>query len=231
MAKRIKSQNRGKGGPQFLAKNNKSKILDNRYQQWMTESYKILSFKTSKNHSGIFMKVSNGKQSGYLLAPTKVEVGREISSKKLEIGSVVELAKVPIGYKIMNIQFSPSSLSRLVRTAGNYAKIFSRDQRNTSLSLRKGKKISLNNSCICTVGSVAASDKNTIPYLRAGKKINSYHKKAYSVSPNKMNAVDHPFGGNSPGCGRNKEIKRTASPGMKVGNIASSRSGIRKRKR
>jgi large subunit ribosomal protein L2 len=44
-----------------------------------------------------------------------------------------------------------------------------------------------------------------------------------------MNAVDHPFGGNSPGCGRNKEIKRTASPGMKVGNIASKRSGIRKR--
>jgi large subunit ribosomal protein L2 len=48
------------------------------------------------------------------------------------------------------------------------------------------------------------------------------------TSANKMNAVDHPFGGQT-GPGMSKTVSRHAPPGAKVGSIAARRTGRRKR--
>jgi len=233
MANRILSQNRGKGVPKCLAKNKKSKIGENHYEKWMEEGYKVNSFINSGNHSGLFMKISSLKDktlNGIILAPRDIRTGLEV--KDGIIGTITHLKDLGVSTEIMNIEFSPGSKSRIARAAGTSFSISSKTEKAiTLLSKKRNRKIILDPNCRCMIGSVAGGDRKDIPLLRAGKKVNCSKKKAYGVSPNKMNAVDHPFGGNSPGCGRNKEIKRTASPGMKVGNIAPSRSGIRKKKR
>ena len=45
----------------------------------------------------------------------------------------------------------------------------------------------------------------------------------------KMNPVDHPFGGKQHHKGKSSMTSRNAPPGRKVGHIAASRTGRRKR--
>lgn len=227
MARRILSQNRGKGTPKTLAKNSRNPIGENPYVDWMLDGFVVNSFKNSGNHTGIFMKVLSldSKNSTYMIAPEGIKIGDK--PQKGELGSVVKVGDLPVNTSVMNIQTRPGTSSRLARCSGTSLKIVKKEENEITL-VGKTRSFTFNPSCLCTVGRVSGSGRLDIPFLKAGKKVNCKKKRAYSVSPNKMNAVDHPFGGNSPGCGRHKEIKRTASPGMKVGNIAPRRSGIRK---
>lgn len=231
MARRILSQNRGKGVPKCLAKNSKSKVGLNPYYPWMKEGYYIEEFINSGNHTGIFMKIrskTDCKTKGILLSPRGVRTNELIGEKS--IGSVICVGELDCYTEIMNIEFRPGSKARLARASGTSFKIVSKNEKEVKLISKKNKRVvTVHPKCLCTIGCVSGAGRVTIPFLKIGKKVNCKKKRAYSVSPNKMNAVDHPFGGNSPGCGRNKEIKRTASPGMKVGNIAPRRSGIKKK--
>jgi len=233
MARRILSQNRGKAVPKCLAKNSRSKVKSNKYQSWFQEGFNIMKFINSGNHTGIFMKIcslSTPLKTAITLAPAGVNTYNII--KGGDLGSIVTLEEVSLNTEVMNIEFTPGSYSRIARASGTSFTVSEKEGDNIKLFSKKNRRtIILNKNCLCTIGSVAGSGRKEIPLLKAGKKVNCKKKRAYSVSPNKMNAVDHPFGGNSAGCGRNKEIKRTASPGMKVGNIAPRRSGIRKTRR
>jgi large subunit ribosomal protein L2 len=225
MAKRIKSQNRGKGGPQFQAKNNKSKVKENFYHSWMVNTQlKVLDIITCRNHSSIFMKIStlDNTKTEYIICPSGVISPSIISP--YENGSINKIGELSVGDSIFNVQRIPGSSTRLFRAAGVFGKITSKTLEKVEV-VRAKKLFSFNINCLCTKGVPAAQGKLLAPLIKASKKILCGKKNPYSVSPSKMNAVDHPFGGNSPGVGRHKECKRTSSPGMKVGNIASRRSG------
>jgi len=55
------------------------------------------------------------------------------------------------------------------------------------------------------------------------------HKKYPTVRGVAMNAVDHPFGGSNHHPGKSKSTSRRSAPGRKVGDIASKRTGRRKK--
>ncbi len=97
------------------------------------------------------------------------------------------------------------------------------------MSSKKMKEI--NEKCLATVGVPAGGFRKSKPFVKAGKKHHAKRArgKLYPIVRGvAMNPVDHPFGGKGkPGIP--KSTSRHAPPGKKVGSIASSRTGRRKK--
>ncbi|MEM7820567.1 MAG: 50S ribosomal protein L2, partial [Candidatus Aenigmatarchaeota archaeon] len=90
---------------------------------------------------------------------------------------------------------------------------------------------SLKPTCLATVGIAAGGGRNDKPYIKAGQAFYAYgarNKLWPRSSANKMNPVDHPFGGRTKP-GTPKSISRWAPPGAKVGSISSRRTGRKKK--
>merc|ERR1712221_28878 len=92
-----------------------------------------------------------------------------------------------------------------------------------------GTKKVLDSRCRGTIGIIAGGGRIDKPLLKAGR---AYHK--YKVKRNcwpkvrgvAMNPVEHPHGGgNHQHIGHPSTVKRTTSPGRKVGLIAARRTG------
>merc|ERR1712038_2251952 len=84
-------------------------------------------------------------------------------------------------------------------------------------------------ACRAMIGNIAGGNRCDKPMLKAGR---AYHK--YRVKRNcwpkvrgvAMNPVEHPHGGgNHQHIGHPSTVKRTTSPGRKVGLIAARRTG------
>jgi large subunit ribosomal protein L2 len=89
-----------------------------------------------------------------------------------------------------------------------------------------------NPDCLATIGTPAGGGRRDKPFVKAGQKAHLWdaRNKLYPRSSAvKMNPVDHPFGGKTKP-GTPKTISRNAPPGAKVGSIAASRSGLRKKR-
>src|SRR3989344_2345551 len=70
------------------------------------------------------------------------------------------------------------------------------------------------------------------PFVKAGKRwhqMRAKHKKYPYPRAIAMNALNRPFGGANHHPGKSKSTSRHAAPGRKVGDIASSRTGRRKK--
>ncbi len=86
--------------------------------------------------------------------------------------------------------------------------------------------------CRAEIGVIAGGGMEMQPIMKAGKNfyikhaINSYWPGNRGV---KSNPVDHPFGGKQHHKGASSMVSRNAPPGAKVGHIAASRVGRRKR--
>jgi large subunit ribosomal protein L2 len=83
-----------------------------------------------------------------------------------------------------------------------------------------------------TIGNVSCGGRTEKPFVKAGNKFHAMRakRKFYPwVRGVAMNAVDHPFGGAQHHPGKSKSTSRNAPPGRKVGAIASTRTGRRKK--
>ena len=66
----------------------------------------------------------------YILAPNKIKIGDEIVSgrnKEIKIGNCMPLSDIPAGTDIHNIELSPNSGGKFVRSAGSSAQISGSD--------------------------------------------------------------------------------------------------------
>ena len=92
--------------------------------------------------------------------------------------------------------------------------------------------ISLSNECRAQLGVVAGGGIKEQVIVKAGKSHYMMHTLNRMWPHNrgvKMNPVDHPFGGKQHHKGKSSMTSRNAPPGRKVGHIAASRTGRRKR--
>ena len=132
----------------------------------------------------------------YIIAPNNIKIGDEIVSgrnKEIKIGNCMPLSDIPEGTNIHNIELSPNSGGKLVRSAGSSAQISGIDENYCIIKLVSGEIRKIISTARATIGSVSNSDHQNIKIGKAGR--NRWKGIRPQTRGVVMNPVDHPHGG------------------------------------
>lgn len=132
----------------------------------------------------------------YILAPNGLEVGQNIHSgdeAAPEVGNALPLQNIPLGTIIHNIELNPGQGAALVRSAGTFAQLTSREDKYAIIKLPSGEMRKVLCTCKATVGSVGNSDHALERSGKAGR--SRWLGRRPRVRGVAMNPVDHPMGG------------------------------------
>ncbi len=175
------------------------------------KKYRIIDFKRNKmdvpatvqsieydpNRSAYIalIKYEDGVKS-YIIAPAGLKVGATvISSTKADIkpGNALPIANIPVGTIIHNIELTPGHGAQLVRSAGNYAQLMSKENGISQVRLPSGEVRIIRLDCMATIGQVGNLDHENVSIGKAGKKRHMGIRP--TVRGSVMNPCDHPHGG------------------------------------
>ena len=189
-AGRITSRSRGAGHK------NKYRMIDfYRNKDDLNAKVERIEYDPNRSAYVALIKYEDGVLN-YILAPSKIKIGDEITSgknKEIKVGNCMPLSDIPAGTNIHNIELSPKGGGKLVRSAGSYAQISGIDQNYCIVKLGSGEIRKIINTARATIGSVSNSDHQNIKIGKAGR--NRWKGKRPSVRGVAMNPVDHPHGG------------------------------------
>ena len=146
----------------------------------------------------------------YILAPDGIKKGDVLEEgplAKLQIGSSLPLANIPIGSTIYNIELKPGKGAQMARSAGTSAQILAIEGRYVTLRLRSGEVRRVLSDCRATIGSVSNSEHSLRSIGKAGAK--RWRGVRPTVRGVAMNPVDHPHGG---GEGRTSGGRHPSTP-------------------
>jgi len=135
-------------------------------------------------------------EKAYILAPVGLKLGQVVSSgPKAEIkpGNALPLRDIPVGTEIHCIEMTPGRGARLVRSAGQYAVLRSKDGDYGQIKLPSGEVRMIHLNCLASIGQVGNLDHMNISLGKAGKK--RYKGFRPHVRGVVQNPVDHPMGG------------------------------------
>ena len=157
----------------------------------------------------------------YILAPNKLAVGDTIVSgetSKVAIGNALPLKNIPLGTIIHNVELYKGKGGQLVRSAGGYAQISSRDGKYVAIKLPSGEQRLVFGECFATVGQVGNTDHEQVILGKAGR--SRWLGRRPKVRGSAMNPVDHPHGG---GEGRTGSGRHPVTPWGKPTKGAKTR--------
>jgi large subunit ribosomal protein L2 len=132
----------------------------------------------------------------YMLAPNGLEVGQTVMSgdnAAPEVGNALPLGNIPIGTVVHNIELRPGQGAKMVRSAGTFAQLTSREGDYAIIRMPSGEIRKVLLTCKATIGSVGNSDHALEKSGKAGR------SRWLGRRPHNrgvvMNPVDHPMGG------------------------------------
>lgn len=135
-------------------------------------------------------------EKAYMLAPDGIVVGQTVMSgaeAAPEVGNALPLANIPVGTVIHNIELRPGQGAKMVRSAGVFAQLVSREGTYAIIKMPSGETRKILSSCKATIGSVGNSDHALEKSGKAGR------SRWLGRRPHNrgvvMNPVDHPMGG------------------------------------
>lgn len=172
---------------------------------------KVASIEYDPNRSAHIALVSyaNGRWA-YIIATKGMKVGDEILNgvdAPIKQGNCLPLSAIPQGTLISCIEINPGAGAKLVRSAGAYASLVSKDGNYVLIKLKSGEVRKVLATCRATIGTVS-NDKNNLKELgKAGAK--RWRGVRPTVRGVAMNPVDHPHGG---GEGRTSGGRPAVSP-------------------
>ncbi len=239
MGKKLLSQRRGKGSPTFLARGaeiDAQYALADAVQKESKVRGEVVGLIKESGRNNIIAQVllDNGLKQ-FVIAAEGIALGQKIEQGKeatIEIGNVLFLKNIPEGCPIFNIEKTPGDGGTLAKGTGIYGFIVTKDSGKAFVKLSSGKTIKLGMENRATIGNSAGGGRREKPFVKAGARFHAFrarNRKYPRVRGVAMNAVDHPFGGSQHHAGKSKSTSRHAPPGRKVGAIASSRTGRRKK--
>jgi large subunit ribosomal protein L2 len=136
----------------------------------------------------------------YILAPNRLRVGMTVQSgpgSDIVVGNALELAQMPVGTIVHNVELQPGRGGQLGRSAGAGIQLMAKEGDHATLRLPSGEMRMVRTECRATVGTVGNADHQNITVGKAGRKRNM------GVRPQTrgkaMNPVDHPHGGGEGG--------------------------------
>jgi len=235
MGRRIQGQRRGRGTSTFRAPSHryKGELSHKRTEDDDVLAGEVVDVEHDPARSAPVARVEfeDGDQR-LVLASEGVGVGDTLEigiSANIEPGNTLPLAEIPEGVPVCNVERQPGDGGKFARASGVNADLVTHERDATVVQLPSGEMKRLSPDCRATIGVVAGGGRTEKPFVKAG---NKHHKmkargtKWPRVRGVAMNAVDHPFGGGGrQHPGRPKSVSRDASPGRKVGDIASKRTG------
>lgn len=239
MGRRLKTQKRGKGGPVWVATRKGigvSRYIPYNLTEGQTIGGEVVELLNDPARTGVIARVmlDNGAEEN-IIAAEGIHVGQRIQhgdNADIAIGNVKTLGACVEGCPVFNIEKEAGDGGSLVRASGLYALILTKEKDVVYVKMPSGKIVQLRPDARATIGVAGAGGRKDKPFVTAGKKywaMRARHKKYPIVRGIAMNALNHPFGGANHHPGKSKSTSRNAPPGRKVGDIASSRTGRRKK--
>lgn len=233
MGKKLRTQRRGKGGPNYRSPSFKH-VAPGRHPSAREAKGRVVDIIHAPGRSTPLMKVTFDGKEEYMIAAEGNFVGQDIGigpGSVLESGNVLPVGEVPEGIQIYNLELRPGDGGKLVKTAGSAATVISHGEW-TTVELPSGSFKRLDNRCYASLGVPAGGGRSDKPFAKAGNKFYAMGPKARDylhVSGVAMNPVNHPFGGGShQHVGRPSTVGRGKRPGQKVGRLSPKK---RKRRR
>tara|TARA_E500000178_G_scaffold356574_1_gene435606 strand:- start:5157 stop:5984 length:828 start_codon:yes stop_codon:yes gene_type:complete len=146
----------------------------------------------------------------YIICPQKLSVGDTIVSAEsadIKPGNCLSLKNIPVGTLIHNLELKPGKGGQMIRSAGTFGQLASKDSDYAQVKLTSGEIRAVRIECKATVGMVSNPDQKNIKLGKAGRK--RWLGVRPSVRGVAMNPVDHPHGG---GEGRTSGGRNPVSP-------------------
>lgn len=187
--------------------------------------YRVIDFK--RNKDGIPAKVATVEydpnrncfisllhyadgEKRYILSPFGIKTGDQIESGPVcepKIGNTMPLSAIPAGMEIHNIEMRAGQGGKLVRGAGNAARIVAKEGDWVTIVLPSGEMRMIRRECRATIGRLSNPDHQNVRIGKAGR------KRHMGIRPHvrgkAMNPVAHPMGG---GEGRANGGRHPCSP-------------------
>lgn len=199
------------GGGKSGGRNNDGKMTMRYIGGGHKRKYRVIDFKRNKDGIPAVVKTieydpnrsariallfyADGEKR-YILAPNGLEVGHTLLSgteAAPEVGNTLLLENIPLGTIIHNIELNPGQGAALVRSAGTFAQLTSREDKYAIVKLPSGEMRKVLCSCKATIGSVGNSDNALERSGKAGR--SRWLGRRPRVRGVVMNPVDHPMGG------------------------------------
>ena len=146
----------------------------------------------------------------YILAPLGIKAGDRVDSGEVcepKMGNCMPMSSIPAGLEIHNIEMTAGQGGKMVRGAGNAAKIVAKEGNWVSIILPSGEMRMVRKECLATIGRVSNPDHQNVRIGKAGRK--RHMGRRPRVRGKAMNTVDHPMGG---GEGRANGGRHPCSP-------------------
>ncbi|MDR0454884.1 MAG: 50S ribosomal protein L2 [Deferribacteraceae bacterium] len=132
----------------------------------------------------------------YILAPEGLKTGDFLHSgtgADIKTGNAMMLKEMPVGTMIHNVEMRPGKGGQLVRSAGAFAQLLSKEGAYCHLRMPSGEIRLIKSECRATIGQVGNLEHENMSLGKAGR------KRWLGVRPTvrgvAMNPVDHPHGG------------------------------------
>lgn len=212
-------------------RNNLGRVTSRRRGGGVKRLYRIIDFKRDK--TGIeatvahieydpnrtariaLLHYSDGEKR-YILAPVGLKQGDKIMSginerngvvADIKPGNALQMARIPVGTVVHNIELYPGKGGQMCRAAGTYAQLVAKEGNYALLRLPSGEVRKVLATCVATVGQVGNVHHETISLGKAGR--NRWLGRRPKVRGVAMNPIDHPLGG---GEGRSSGGRHPVSP-------------------
>lgn len=219
------------GLPKKAGRNNNGRVTSRRRGGGVKRLYRIIDFKRDKigvpavvaeieydpNRTAriALLHYADGEKR-YILAPVGLKKGDTVMSgvdsrtgqtADIKPGNALEMAKIPVGTVIHNVELSLGRGGQLCRSAGTYAQLVAKEGKYALLRLPSGEVRRVLASCKATVGQVGNLSNENISLGKAGR--NRWLGRRPKVRGVAMNPIDHPLGG---GEGRSSGGRHPVSP-------------------
>jgi large subunit ribosomal protein L2 len=174
----------------------KYRIIDfKRNKDGVPATVKSIEYDPNRSARIALLYYADGAKS-YILAPNGLQVGQVIiSGEKVapEVGNALPLRDIPLGTIVHAVELRPGQGAALVRSAGTFAQITSREDKYVIIKLPSGEVRKILSTCKATIGTVGNSDHALERSGKAGR--SRWLGRRPRVRGVVMNPVDHPMGG------------------------------------
>ena len=158
----------------------------------------VIAIEYDPNRSAYIALLQNEEgDKSYILAPVGLKDGDKVYSGNdadIKPGNTLEIAHIPVGTLIHNIEIYPGKGGQLVRSAGSAAQLISKEENGMAqVRLPSGEVRFIRLDCKATIGQVGNLEHENVKVGKAGK---TRHKGIRpTVRGSVMNPCDHPHGG------------------------------------
>ena len=158
----------------------------------------VIGIEYDPNRSAYIALLQNEEgDKSYILAPVGLKDGDKVYSGNdadIKPGNTLEIAHIPVGTLIHNIEIYPGKGGQLVRSAGSAAQLISKEENGMAqVRLPSGEVRFIRLDCKATIGQVGNLEHENVKVGKAGK---TRHKGIRpTVRGSVMNPCDHPHGG------------------------------------